>query len=115
MADKASFTLEAARKIARMYREWNASGMDFQQARQVVAAPSENGPFIGIAQADIDPNTSGSFKFARGAKGGETAYGNEYDGYYRTSSDSGAIPEDAFVYVVWINDGWELTPVECPE
>ena len=73
-----------------------------------------SGPFIGIAQEEIPPNTSGTFQFAYGIKGAEEADGTDVEGYYRTSSDSDPIPEDAVCYVMWINDGWELTPVECP-
>ena len=69
---------------------------------------------IGIAQEAISPNTSGTFQFAYGTKGSETADGNDLEGYYRTASDSADIPEDAVCYVFWINGGWELTPVECP-
>lgn len=69
---------------------------------------------LGIAQESISPNTSGTFQFAYGTKGSETADGNDLEGYYRTASDSGDIATDAVCYVFWINDGWELTPVECP-
>lgn len=104
----------AVKKVAATVRRVEQMGLPPSIPGRPISYTNDNGPFIGIAQEAISANTSGTFQFAYGTKGSETADGTDVEGYYRTSSDAEDIPDNAVCYVFWINDGWELTPVECP-
>lgn len=115
MSEGVSFTPQAAAKIVAAVRRQGQQGLEPNYPEKQPIQRSHYGPYIAIAQEDIDPNASGSIKLAAGAtKGSETAYGDAFDAYYRTSSDGGTILSGAYLYAFWISGGWEISPVECP-
>lgn len=71
---------------------------------------------IGVVfGGDVAENSWGQFKKARGTKGSETAYGEAYDGYYRTTAGDPSITDGSLIYYVWIGKGYEISPAGCPQ
>lgn len=114
--------------IRDMYRWWSThkvQGVQNGQQGQADRRVSRHPLRIVITTEDIAPNAYGAFKFTSGAKGSESATGEEYQGFYRGTSedDTEDLPTDTLCFAIWVpcdtlgenETGWELTPVYCPE
>ena len=92
----------------------------FEGGGGVQVAESGNGPFIVITTEAISPNTFGGFKFVTGARGSETATGNEYQAFWFAESDADDLTLGTKCFAVWIpssepgESGWVITPILCP-
>ena len=108
------FTGKTLKRIRRVVRAFEGDGGGGGRNRKATPAPGGRQVGLGIVQETISVNTSGDFKFAKGTKGSETAYGKAYDGYYRGDPAAGAITAGKYVYYTWIVDGYDISPVICP-
>lgn len=117
---------ETFKKIADMYREFQSLKQRFGQISGQTSGQSYVNPGnslrVVITTEDISPNTYGGFKFTTGAKGSETATGDEYQGFYRNAeTDPPDLPSGTLCYAMWVpcdslgdgETGWELTPIAC--
>lgn len=94
--------------------------LDFNPGGGLSVPLPDGGILLAMVSAEIEPNAWGKFRFTQGGKGSETAYGAEFDGYYRNEDEeASALPENELCLVIWIassdasEPGWELFPLRC--
>lgn len=109
------FSSKAIKRIRSAVKRIESGGGSTAGGRRAGAAPSGRPIGIGVMVATILPNSWGTFKKAKGSKGEEEAFGETYPCYYRAKAETPAIEADSLVYWVFIGDGYEVSPVECPE
>lgn len=116
---------DAIREMYRWWRSYRTQGAQNGQMGQSDRRVSRHPLRMAITTEEITPDTYGGFKFASGAKGSEVVTGEEYQGFYRASTDTDPpdLPADTLCFAIWVpcdtlgetETGWELTPVQCVE
>lgn len=125
MSDGFVFNSDARRRISEAIKWVEQNKSPSSQPAQASAAFSRHPLRMAITTEEIDPGTYGGFKFTTGAKGSEAVTGEEYQGFYRGTSEDDEEPlaSGTLCFAIWVpcdtltgdQTGWELTPVYCPE
>lgn len=87
------------------------------RVQEFTGEPDPRGMGLGIATSDISPNDWGTFQFAHGDFGSETAYGPDKDGFWKAAGGTtGTINSgDELWWVKARNGKFYVTPLGCPE